>query len=85
MYSVIMHSGSSVMHTASSRMMLGSFSRDMILISFRKSFLSGTETTRIGQTDPERHRGVHGPAQHATHPPKPHGEPCGSPPLGLRP
>lgn len=47
-YSVIMHSGSSAMHTASSRMMLGSFSRDMILISFRKSFLSGTETTRIG-------------------------------------
>lgn len=39
MYSVTMHSGSDDTHTHSSRMMLGSFSRDMIFISFRKSFL----------------------------------------------
>lgn len=39
MYSVTMHSGSDDTHTHSSRMMLGSFSRDIIFISFRKSFL----------------------------------------------
>lgn len=39
MYSVTMHSGSDDTHTHSSRMMLGSFRRDMIFISFRKSFL----------------------------------------------
>lgn len=39
MYSVIMHRGSSAMHTAKRRMMLASLSRDMIFISFRKSFL----------------------------------------------
>lgn len=39
MYSVTMHNGSEDTHTHSSRMMLGSFRRDMILISFRKSFL----------------------------------------------
>lgn len=39
MYSVTMHKGSEDTHTHSSRMMLGSFRRDMILISFRKSFL----------------------------------------------
>lgn len=39
MYSVTMHSGSDDMHTQSSRMMFGSFRRDMIFISFRKSFL----------------------------------------------
>lgn len=41
MYSVTMHNGSEDTHTHSSRMMLGSFRRDMILISFRKSFLTG--------------------------------------------
>lgn len=40
MYSVTMHNGSEDTHTHSSRMMLGSFRRDMILISFRKSFLT---------------------------------------------
>lgn len=40
MYSVTMHSGSDDTHTHSSRMMLGSFRRDMIFISFRKSFLT---------------------------------------------
>lgn len=39
MYSVTMHSGSDDTHTHSSRMMLGSFRRDIIFISFRKSFL----------------------------------------------
>ena len=39
MYSVTMHSGSDATHTHSSWMMLGSLSRDMIFISFRKSFL----------------------------------------------
>lgn len=40
MYSVTMHSGSDDTHTHSNRMMLGSFRRDMIFISFRKSFLT---------------------------------------------
>lgn len=40
MYSVTMHNGSEDTHTHRSRMMLGSFRRDMILISFRKSFLT---------------------------------------------
>jgi len=39
MYSVIIHRGSELIHTASSLMMLGSFNRDMIFISFKKSFL----------------------------------------------
>lgn len=39
MYSVIMHSGSVSTHTARRRTMLGSLRRDMIRISFRKSFL----------------------------------------------
>lgn len=39
MYSVTMQSGSEDTHTHSSRMMLGSLRRAMILISFRKSFL----------------------------------------------
>lgn len=39
MYSVTMHSGSDDTHTQSSRMMFGSFRRDMIFISFRKSLL----------------------------------------------
>lgn len=43
MYSVIMQRGSSFTHTPNKRMMFGSFSRDMILISFRKSFLGRVE------------------------------------------
>lgn len=43
MYSVIMHSGSVSTHTASRRTMLGSLRRDMIRISFRKSFLQHGE------------------------------------------
>lgn len=43
MYSVIMHSGSVSTHTARRRTMLGSLRRDMIRISFRKSFLQHGE------------------------------------------
>lgn len=49
MYSVTMHSGSDDTHTHSSRMMFGSFRRDMILISFRKSFLTDRWRQRFGE------------------------------------
>lgn len=39
MYSVTMHRGSLLTHTPSKRIMLGSFRRDKIFTSFRKSFL----------------------------------------------
>lgn len=39
MYSVTMQRGSLLTHTPSRRMMLGSFRRDRIFTSFRKSFL----------------------------------------------
>lgn len=39
MYSVTIHKGSLLTHTPSSRMMFGSFRRDKIFTSFRKSFL----------------------------------------------
>lgn len=38
-YSVTIHKGSLLTHTPSNRMMLGSFRRDKIFTSFRKSFL----------------------------------------------
>lgn len=47
MYSVIIQRGSLQMHTASSRMMLGSFKRDMIFISFRKSLLQDQKMSLI--------------------------------------
>lgn len=47
MYSVIIQRGSLQMHTASSRMMLGSFKRDMIFISFRKSLLRNQKKSVI--------------------------------------
>lgn len=47
MYSVIMHRGSELMHTPRSRMMLGSFNRDIIFISFKKSFLLWTRWKKL--------------------------------------
>lgn len=41
MYSVTIQRGSLLTHTPSRRMMFGSFRRDRILTSFRKSFLPG--------------------------------------------
>lgn len=43
MYSVTIQRGSLLTHTPSRRMMFGSFRRDRILTSFRKSFLPGRE------------------------------------------
>lgn len=43
MYSVTMQRGSLLTHTPSSLMMFGSFRRDRIFTSFRKSFLPGRD------------------------------------------
>lgn len=55
MYSVTIHRGSLLTHTPSSRMMFGSFKRDRIFTSFRKSFLKRKMKHKIKKTKHEVH------------------------------